>query len=130
MKYFEVGQTVYHQGLGEGLVVDYYRTGVCPIIVEFKRRVICTFTEDGKMFIEGPVTLSQNPIPPIVNTFINEFKQGELVWVKSGGPTWEVRYYSHFDPVEEIHRTFDFQKKEGGTSRWIQVKKFEDNPLI
>lgn len=131
MKYFEIGQTVYHQGLGEGKVKHYYSQGVCPVIVEFNRLVVCTFTEDGKMFIDGPITLSQNPIPPIVNTPINEFKQGELVWCKvQYGGNWEARFYSHIDISDNQNYVFVNQKKQGGRIECNEVRKFEDNPLI
>lgn len=66
MKYFKVGQTVYHQSYGDGEVVSITNTKDFPIMVKFLTKS-ASFTEDGRELFNQPISLSQTPIPPIVN---------------------------------------------------------------
>jgi len=73
MKYFKLGQTVYTSEYGEGVVKDinHSEDDGYPILVEFNDIEI-TFTADGRKFIDETITLSQNPIPEIVNLPLEE----------------------------------------------------------
>ena len=68
MKYFKLNQTVYHSVYGKGEIIEkiIHPTNY-PIKVKFKENSCYTFTEDGRLNINEPITLSQNPIPEIVN---------------------------------------------------------------
>lgn len=63
-KYFKLNQTVYHPIYGEGKVIAInYK-----ITVNFKNSLVnIFFTLDGRKNEKEPITLSQNPIPEIVN---------------------------------------------------------------
>lgn len=63
-KYFKLNQTVYHPIYGEGKVIAInYK-----ITVNFKNSLVnIFFTLDGREDKDEPITLSQNPIPEIVN---------------------------------------------------------------
>ena len=69
MKYFKLGQIVYHSEYGQGVVSDITCGEEYPIIVEFEYIKI-DFTADGRKFVGEKITLSQNPIPEIVNKLI------------------------------------------------------------
>ena len=67
MKYFKLNQTVYHPVYGEGEVIDINLSMNYPILVKFQEDSY-TFTIDGKNDVtSSKITLSQNPIPEIVN---------------------------------------------------------------
>ena len=66
MKYFKVGQTVYHTKWGGGVVESINIEENTPILVDFNGSKKL-FTFDGRYIIKGQIVLSQNPIPPIVN---------------------------------------------------------------
>jgi hypothetical protein len=71
MTYFKLNQKVYHSTYGKGVVVNVENTSPYPIVVEFEFNTI-SFTKDGKQFETAIITLSQNPIPEIVNTPIKD----------------------------------------------------------
>jgi hypothetical protein len=75
MKYFRLNQTVYHSDYGQGKVVALEDPedleDVYSIEVEFVSHTVC-FTEDGRKYDEYPISLSQNPIPEIVNKPIED----------------------------------------------------------
>lgn len=66
MEYFKLNQTVYHPIYGEGKVIKISEHIDYPIKVRFKQGDTC-FTKDGRLLKTVPITLSQNPIPEIVN---------------------------------------------------------------
>jgi len=66
MKYFKVGQTVYHRSYGEGKVIKIQDNDEYPIIVNFNEEQT-SFTFDGREVLEHQITLSQTPMPPILN---------------------------------------------------------------
>ena len=70
MKYFKLNQTVYHPIYGEGKVVEGYLDKY-PISVKFENYRI-DFTQDGRETESSKVTLSQNPIPEIVNKSLED----------------------------------------------------------
>lgn len=72
MKYFEINQTVYCAIYGEGKVTSIEEDEVFSIQVTFKDGYNY-YTLDGKYQLEANVTLSQNPIEPIVNKPLPEF---------------------------------------------------------
>lgn len=133
--YFEPGMTVYEAELGRGVVVksEVLEPGLnlYPVMVQFAHYVI-SYTNEGKQYqADKKVKLSQNPIPEIVNIPINSFQEGELVWVASSfGSNWVIRYYSHYDSVLKQHHVFLFQQRSGSTMIGLNIKKFDDNPLI
>jgi len=71
MKYFKEGQTVYHDIYGKGVVYKVNESGIYPVIIEFEDCKI-TFTTDGRKNVDEIITLSQNPIPEIVNVPLEE----------------------------------------------------------
>jgi hypothetical protein len=71
MKYFKLNQTVYHYNHGKGVVISVENTSPYSIVVKFKFNTI-SFTKDGKQFETSLITLSQNPIPKIVNVPLEE----------------------------------------------------------
>ena len=126
-KYFKLNQTVYHPIHGEGKVISPYLNKY-PVSVQFKHKEVA-FTEDGREEHEEPITLSQTPIPEIVNkpledTYVpftfedREFLKGK--WIREKGNTiWETMiifinhakvgvdggmYYSY----EELLNRFEF----------------------
>lgn len=92
MKYFELGQTVYHPVYGEGKVDDTENNSTHPIGVNFEDNY-STFTLDGREDKDEPITLSQNPIPEIVNK-----------------------------PLEDTYIPFTFEDKDFLRGRWIRLK--------
>jgi len=66
MEYFKLNQTVYHPIYGEGKVITIIENVDYSIRVNFKQGNTC-FTKDGRCVIGEPISLSQNPIPEIVN---------------------------------------------------------------
>ncbi len=68
MKYFKLGQTVYHQVYGKGEVILSAKVTneIYPIIVKFMSYTV-SFTLDGRENKNESITLSQNPIPKIIN---------------------------------------------------------------
>jgi hypothetical protein len=71
MTYFKLNQTVYHPIYGKGVVLNIENTSFYSIVVKFDSHTI-SFTKDGKQFETALITLSQNPIPEIVNTPIKD----------------------------------------------------------
>lgn len=65
--YFEVGDTVYSQSFGKGIVKDVSKSNY-PIFVEFELNISACYTNEGKLWNDENISLSQNPLPPIVNT--------------------------------------------------------------
>jgi hypothetical protein len=65
MKYFKLGQTVYHNIYGEGVVVEINESNY-PIGVKFGEKYT-TFTFDGRVAKNESISLSQTPIAEIVN---------------------------------------------------------------
>lgn len=82
-RYFYVGQTVYHYRFGKGVVVTLNNEGKYPIKVLFEKTGQYTFTTDGRFDVTDPiVSLSQNPIPEIINQPLPEMpdlKEGDVV---------------------------------------------------
>jgi hypothetical protein len=73
MKYFKLNQTVYHPVYGKGEVTNTnFENEIYPIIVKFMSFTV-SFTEDGRQFEGHPISLSQNPIPEIVNKPVEEY---------------------------------------------------------
>jgi hypothetical protein len=89
MKYFKDGQTVYHSIYGQGVVISTSHSKDFPIFVDFGDNA-ASFTNEGCEHIDEPITLSQNPIPEIVNVPLEElvpftFEDRELLigqWVR------------------------------------------------
>lgn len=100
MKYFEEGQTVYHYEYGQGVVTKISNCKYYPIVVQFEKDTI-TFTEDGGRFVDGEVTLSQNPIQRIVNV-----------------------------PLEDTYVPFTFEDIESIKAKWIKHKRDSSHILI
>lgn len=85
MKYFKLNQKVYHPVYGEGKVISPYLDKY-PVSVQFKYKEIA-FTEDGREEHKESITLSQTPIPEIVNKPLEDiyipFTLGEDLLYKS-----------------------------------------------
>ena len=92
MEYFRVNQIVYHPIYGEGQVIKISEHIDYPIKVRFKQRDTC-FTKDGRLVKTAPITLSQNPIPEIVNK-----------------------------PLEDEYEPFTFEDRELLRNKWIKTK--------
>lgn len=71
MKYFKLGQTVYHTVFGQGEVISINFSEKTPIQVDFGNNYK-NFTNEGKDFHYNKTTLSQNPIIEIVNVPLEE----------------------------------------------------------
>jgi len=74
MKYFKLGQTVYHlvYGKGEVILSAKVTSEIYPIIVKFMSYTV-SFTLDGRENKNESITLSQNPIPEIINKPVDEY---------------------------------------------------------
>lgn len=73
-QYFKVGDTVYSQTYGEGVIKNIFPTSEYPISVIFKNRPIpICFTYDGRYTTDCPICLSKSPIPKIFNESIKVF---------------------------------------------------------
>ena len=130
-KYFKLGQKVWDMRFGSGIVVGISDPFGFRISVDFEDGKSERYTEDGR-FYNNDKNPSLFQTAPIItpNVPIIEFEKGELVWVK--GPynieTWQARYFSH--EKEGQYYCFILQQKEGETSKWEQIRKFNDNPLL
>lgn len=80
--YFEVGMIVYSSSEGRGIVKEIIVAWEYPVVVVFDNGSLVCYTYDGRVTFKQCITLSQNPIEPIVNEPIKQFKKGDLVWVK------------------------------------------------
>lgn len=101
MKYFKLDQIVYHFIHGKGVVVDISNCEEYPIIVEFSNNNRVSFTNEGRQYQHQKVTLSQNPIPEIVNI-----------------------------PLEGEYVPFTFEDKELLKGKWIKHKRDSSHILI
>lgn len=123
--YFEVGQTVYHPTWGEGIVRKISTDKDYPVEVSFKSNTH-HFTENGRFIVNSDVvTLSQTPIPPIINTPIVRFEEGELVFAYVGD-CWILCYY--YQPVGTLLSVYK-QNTQGKLLYATEVKKITDIPL-
>ena len=100
MEYFKLNQTVYHPIYGEGKVITIIENGNYPIRVKFKEFNTC-FTKDGRSIKPDPVSLSQTPIPKIVNK-----------------------------PLEPEYEPFTYQEREFLRNKWIKHNKLEEECFI
>ena len=127
MPFFTLGQTVHSRTHGRGVVIEINNKHCYPIKVQFESGIFETYTLDGQIVTDQPFDLFQTEPIFKPNTPITTFKKGDLVWVASDGGEWRVRYYSHFDGID--HQCFYNQRKDGCTSAWTHIRKFEDCPL-
>lgn len=128
MKYFEVGMTVWDVRHGKGNVFEIdTNLNPYPVVVLFKGEKQ-SYTNDGKNLLSD-CDYSLFQTEPIItpNVPINEFKQGELVFVCSSNE-WFLRYYSHIENGK--HYCFKHQKNEGHVISWAYIRKLNDNPLL
>ena len=125
--YFEVGQTVYSSMYGEGIVTCILGNDeTYPIIVDFSNQTIrVSFTLEGRRLIKEEITLSQKPIPPITNTPIVKFEEGELVFGYVGD-CWMLCYY--YQPVGTLLSVYK-QNTQEKLLYAIEVRKITDIPL-
>ena len=100
MKYFKEGQTVCHYLYGKGVVCRVYEFGDYPVVIEFEDCKI-TFTTDGRQVIDEKITLSQNPIPKIINV-----------------------------PLEEEYVPFTFEDREFLRGQWVRRKVSKEEFMI
>jgi hypothetical protein len=100
MKYFKLGQIVYHPVYGKGVVISINFSEKIPIQVDFGNNYK-SFTNEGKDFHYHKTTLSQNPIPEIVNV-----------------------------PLEGEYIHFTFEDKELLKGKWIKHKTDSSHILI
>lgn len=79
--YFYKNQVVYEARWGKGVVIDTNNDSQhFPIRVKFENSIETkTFTKDGRYGKDDYITLSQNPIPPVVNVPFLDFKVGDIV---------------------------------------------------
>lgn len=124
--YFEVGQTVYSPTWGEGIVKEISNSLSYPIVVDFSNQTIrVSFTLEGRRLKDEEITLSQNPIPPIINTPIIKFEEGELVFGYVGD-CWVLCYY--YQPVGTLLSVYK-QNTQEKLLYAIEVRKITDIPL-
>lgn len=124
--YFEVGQTVYCSVYGKG-TVKRITTSIYPIDVYFEsQKGIQSYTWEGKYKLNANcISLSQNPIPPIINTPLIKFKEGELVFAYIVD-FWMLCHY--YQPVGTFFAVYkSFQKEKLLYAR--EVRKITDIPL-
>lgn len=126
--YFEVGQTVYSSMYGEGIVT--YILGndeTYPIIVDFSNQTIrATFTLEGRRLIKEEITLSQKPIPPIINTPLIKFEEGEVVFAYIVDCWILCHYYQPVGTFFAVYKSSQQEKLLYAT----EVKKLTDIPII
>jgi len=125
MKYFKLGQTVYHYEYGQGVITKISNCAYYPITVKFKNYTL-TFTVDGRRIFDGTTTLSQTQIAKVVNVPLDEyvpftFEDKELLkgkWIKHKRDSSHIlinyisdttvgidgSYYTY----EELFRDFEF----------------------
>lgn len=70
--FFIEGQRVFSPMYGAGTIISTNSGNKYPIIVRFDNGGRDTYTNDGRSLESLPVTLSQKPLPPIVNEPISE----------------------------------------------------------
>jgi len=132
MKYFEVGQTVWHYEHGEGKVISLGKYDSLdkdrPIIVMFEHKYV-DFTEDGRRRDGGPIVLSQKPVnfPPIINEELNPFKKGDYVWCKIQGQQWACRIYSHKDGYHRVFHRQDMRVNH--TIHVCEIRPYDKRPF-
>lgn len=125
-QYFEVGQTVYSPTWGEGIVKEINNSLSYPIRVDFGERILRSFTHDGRHINSNLISLSQSPIPPIINIPIIKFEEGELVFGYVGD-CWMLCYY--YQPVGMFFAVYKSSQQEKLLYA-TEVKKLTDIPII
>lgn len=70
-KYFQVGDVVFSQTFGKGIVTSIEEKAIYPLTVRFEGYI--SFTIDGRYDYKYPIGLSKVPLPEIVNKPIEEF---------------------------------------------------------
>ena len=122
--YFEVGQTVYSSMYGEGIVNSILGNHeTYPILVDFNNKTTrISYTLEGRRTLDEKITLSQSPIPPIINTPFIKFEEGELVFARIGD-VWTLQYY--VEKQGSYHKTLF----RGLTYFVHEVRKITDIPL-
>ena len=126
-QYFEVGQTVYSSMYGEGIVNSILGNHeTYPILVDFNNKTTrISYTLEGRRTLDEKITLSQSPIPPIINTPLIKFEEGEIVFAYIGD-CWMLCHY--YQPVGDLFAVYkSFQKEKLLYAR--EVRKITDIPL-
>lgn len=93
--YFTVGMTVYSYN-GKGNVIEISKGSEYPVRVLFSNGDYKNYTSEGRyLTTDEYISLSQNPIVPIVNQPIEveEFEIDEIVEVSNNNESWYLQYY-------------------------------------
>ena len=126
--YFEVGQTVYSSMYGEGIVT--YILGndeTYPILADFCDETMrVSYTLEGRRTLNEKITLSQSPIPPIINTPLIKFEEGEIVFAYIGDCWILCHYYQPVGTFFAVYKSSQQEKLLYAT----EVKKLTDIPII
>jgi len=127
-QYFEVGQTVYSSMFGEGIVNSILGNHeTYPILVDFNNKTTrISYTLEGRRTLDEKITLSQSPIPPIINTPLIKFEKGEIVFAYIGDCWMLCHYYQPVGDLFAVYKSSQEQKLLYAT----EVKKLTDIPII
>ena len=127
-QYFEVGQTVYSSMFGEGIVNSILGNHeTYPILVDFNNKTTrISYTLEGRRTLDEKITLSQSPIPPIINTPLIKFEEGEIVFAYIGDCWMLCHYYQPVGDLFAVYKSSQEQKLLYAT----EVKKLTDIPII
>ena len=124
--YFKLGQTVYCALFGEGKIVKISNDDCYPLNIRFlSKDSDIKYTIDGRWLTSSLVTLSQNPIEPIINIPIIEFKKGDLVLVSDNQKNWYIRFFIEIDHT----RMYPYQATSSSNllshGGWTYCKKYQ-----
>jgi hypothetical protein len=103
--------------------------GYYPVSIRFANYEK-TYTNDGRLVVHNPISIFQTK--PIItpNVPLIQFEKGELVLCReSTNGVWSMRYFSHKDDISGFW-CFDMQQKTGSCSKWDEIRKINDNPLL
>ena len=125
-KYFKVGQTVYCAFYGEGVVKSINPDKRYPLEVQFFGENQY-YTLDGRVYSNAEITLSQNPIPRIVNVPLveeEEFKKGDIVFVRDTMDSdWKVSFFVRHEPQKNGYQYGVSGELNGLLTYWMYCTK-------
>ena len=134
MTNFKKGQTVYF-GTLKGHVRETdsrftWKNKTYPIYVVFENEANFYFTEDGRLFYDTPILLTDYPCEFEYKEVVPQIEKDTVVWFRDNiYHPWTNGFYSHFE--NGMHYCFNESKKStetDGTSPWKIVTT--KNPLI
>lgn len=122
--YFYVGQTVYHHDFGKGEVISVNNHGYYTVSVIFGLMSI-VFSHDGRLSTKRGISLSQTPLPEIVNKPIINIKPLDLYWIKDEWGMWVIRFAKSYDCTTGELEVYVNGLAGGNTMKRLTFKKYD-----